>query len=69
VAEGGILAGGECGERGWQAIGRHDAHSGKPGVEVREGRGGEERRPSVASSNNNNINNYNDQKRHPQLQL
>ena len=59
---------GECGERGWQAIGRHGAHSGKPGVEVRGGRGGEERRPSVASSNNN-INNYNDQKRHPQLQL
>ena len=69
VAESGILAGGECGERGWQAIGRHGAHSGKPGVEVRGGRGGEERRPSVASSNNNNINNYNDQKRHPQLQL
>ena len=60
---------GGSGERGWQATGRHGAHSGKPEVEVRRGRGGEERRPSVASSNNNNINNYNDQKRHPQLQL
>jgi hypothetical protein len=69
VTESGILSGEGLRERGWQAIGRHDAHSGKPGVEAREGRGGEDRKQSSAGSKNNSMNKYNYQKRHPQLHL
>ena len=73
VAESGILACGECGERGWQAIGRHGAHSGKPGLEVRgvrgEARGGDRVWQAVKTNTSttkmiqNDFHSYNNQRR------